>query len=159
EHAVAGDAGERGVGQRRGVEDAVADDEDVLARAFTDQAVDIEPDALGVAVDFSFHVDELGVHVIRAGLGEGGHGVGSQPVPAGDADVGAAGTGDVFAPGEVGDINLDGRALGADANFAVAAQGNGADVARRHAVGLNHIHHAGAKLVEVERQVHSIDLG
>ncbi len=159
QHRVAGDAGESRVGQRRGVEDAVADDEDVFAGALADQAVDVEADALLVAVDLGLHVDELGVHVVGAGLGEGGHGVGRQAVPTGDADVRAAVAGDVFAPGEVGDVDLDGRALGADADFAVAAQRDGPDVAGSDAVGLDHIDHAGAKLFQREGQLHAVDLG
>ena len=59
EDAVAGDAGEGGVGQGRSVEDAVADDEDVFAGALADQAADVQGNALVVAVDFGFHADEL----------------------------------------------------------------------------------------------------
>ena len=67
--------------------------------------------------------------------------------------------GNVFAPGEVGDVDLDGRALGADADFAIAAERDGPDVAGRNAIGFNQIHHAGAKLVEGKGQLHAIDLG
>ena len=139
QHRVAGDAGERGVGQRRGVENSVAHHEDVLARALAYQAVHVQTDALGIAVDLGFHVDQLRVHVVGAGLGQGGHGVGRKAVPTGDADVRAARAGDVLAPREVGHVDLDGRALGADADFAVAAQGDGADVARGDAVGLDQL--------------------
>jgi hypothetical protein len=66
---------------------------------------------------------------------------------------------DVFAPGEVGDVDLDGRALGADADFAVAAQRDGPDVAGRNAIGFNHIDHAGAELLEREGQIHAVDFG
>jgi len=48
--AVAGDSGERRVAQLRGVENAAAHDEDVLSGALADQAVDVEGDALLVAV-------------------------------------------------------------------------------------------------------------
>ncbi len=67
--------------------------------------------------------------------------------------------GDVFAPREVGHVDLDGRALGVDADFAVAAQGDGPDVAGRDAVGLNQLDHGGAELLEREGQIHAVDLG
>ena len=104
-------------------------------------------------------MDELGIHIVSAGLGEGGHGVGGEAVPTGDADIRAAVAGDVFAPGEVGDINLDGRTLGADADFAVAAERDGADVAGRDAIGFNQVHDAGAELFHGKGQVHAVDLG
>src|SRR5664279_4981873 len=59
EHAVAGNAGEGRVCQRRGVEHAVAHHEDVLPRAFAHQPVDVKSNALRVAVDVGFHADEL----------------------------------------------------------------------------------------------------
>ena len=65
----------------------------------------------------------------------------------------------VLAPREVGHVDLDGRALGADADFAVAAQRDGPDVAGRDAVGLNQLDHAGAKLFKRKGQIHAVDLG
>ena len=109
EDGVARDAVEHGVGQRRGVERAAANEEQVFAGALGEVAVDVERDAFGVAVDLGFHADELRVHVVGAGLGERGHGVGREAVPTGDADVGAIVAGDVLAPGEVGDVDLDRR--------------------------------------------------
>ena len=114
---------------------------------------------LTIARHLGLHADELRVHVVGAGLGQRGHGVGRQAVPAGDADVRAARARHVFAPGEVGDVDLHGAALGIDADFAVAAQRDGPDVARRHAVGLDHVDHAGAQLVEREGQRHAVNLG
>ena len=67
--------------------------------------------------------------------------------------------GNIFAPGEVGDVNLDGRALGADADFAVAAEHDGADVAGRNTIGFNDIDHGCAKLFEVEGDLHAVDFG
>jgi hypothetical protein len=101
EDRVAGDAAERGVGERRGVEDAVADEEEVLAGALGEVAVDVEAMPFGVAVDLGFHADELRVHVVGAGLGERGHGVGREAVPAGDADVGAAVAGTYLPQGKL----------------------------------------------------------
>ena len=89
-------------------EDVTANDEEVFARALGEIAVYIQRDAFGVAVDLGFHADQLRVHVVGAGLGERWHGVGREARPAGDADVGAFVAGDVLAPGEVGDVDLDG---------------------------------------------------
>ena len=55
------------------IEHAVADEEDVLPAAFADVAVDVERDALGIAVGDRFHLDERGVRVV---------GRGSSPSPA-----------------------------------------------------------------------------
>ena len=52
-----------------------------------------------------------------------------------------------------------GEPFGIHANLAVAAQRDRPDVARRHAVRLNQIHHARAKLLERERNLHAVDLG
>ena len=159
EDRAAGDAVEHGVRQRRGVEDAAADEEEVFAGALGEVAVDVERDALGVAVDLGFHADELRVHVVGAGLGERGHGVGGEAVPAGDADVGAFVAGDVFAPGEVGDVDLDGALERVDAHLAVAAEGDGADVAGRDAVGFDDVDDGGGELVGGVGQGHAVDLG
>ena len=159
DNAVAGDAGESRVAELRSVENAAADYEDVLARALADQSVDIQGDALLVAVDLSLHMDELGVHVVCAGLGERGHSVGGETIPTGDANVSAAVAGDVLAPGKVGDVDLDGRTLGADANFTIAAERDGADVARGNLIGFNHIDDGRAELVKREGDLHAVDFG
>src|SRR5580658_4509705 len=112
EDAVSGDAGKSGVGQRRGIDDAIADHKNIFPGAFADQSVDVERDALLVAIDVGFHADELGIHVIGAGLGQGGHGVGSETVPTRHADIGTAVSCNVFAPWEVGDVDLNGRTFG-----------------------------------------------
>ena len=159
EDGAAGDAVEDGVGEGRGVEDAAADEEEVLAGALGEVAVDVEGDAFGVAVDLGFHADELGVHVVGAGLGERGHGVGGEARPGGDADVCAFVAGDVFAPGEVGDVDLNGGSEGVDADLAVSAEGDGADVARSDAVGLDDVDDGGGELLGCVGQRHAIDLG
>ena len=143
----------------RGVEDAAADEEEVLAGAFGEIAVGVERDALGVAVDLGFHADELRVHVVGAGLGERRHGVGRETGPTGDADVGAVVAGNVFAPGEVGDVDLDRALERVDAHLAVAAEGDGADVAGGDAVGLDDIDDGGGELVGGVGQGHAVDLG
>ncbi len=159
EDGVAGDAVEDGVGERRGVESAAADDEEVFAGALGEIAVDIECDAFNVAVDFGFHADELGVHVVGASFGERWHGVGSEAVPAGDADVCAVVAWNVFAPGEVGDVDLNGRAEGIDADFAVAAEGDGADVAGGDAVGFDDVDDGGVELLDGVAEGHAVDFG
>jgi hypothetical protein len=157
EDGIAGDAVQDGVGERRSVEGAAADDEEVFAGALGEVAVDVEGDAFVVAVGGGFHADELGVHVVGAGLGERGHGVGGEAVPAGDADVGALVAVEEVAPGEVGDVDLDGRVEGVDADFAVAAEGDGADVAGGCAVGFDDIDDGGFELLDGVREVHAVD--
>src|SRR5206468_6025965 len=142
-----------------GVEDAAADEEEVFTRALGEVAVGVEADALGVAVDLGLHADELRVHVVGAGLGERGHGVGSESGPTGDADVGALVAVNVFAPGEVGDVDLDRALQRIDAHLAVAAEGDGANVAGRDAVGVDDVDHGGRELVRRVRQGHAVDLG
>jgi len=155
----AGDAAEHRVGQRCGVEDAALDQKEVFAGAFGEIAVDVKPDALGVAVDLGLHANELRVHVVGAGLGERGHRVGREPVPTGDADVGAGIAGDVFAPWEVGDIDLDGGLERIDTDLAVASKCDGADVAGSDAVGFDHIDDRAHELVRGVGQGHAVDLG
>src|SRR5258708_23346150 len=81
QHRVPCDAWEHGVAEWSSMQDAIADDEQILARAFADVAVHIERDAFGVAIDDGFHLDELRVPVIRARLGHGGERVGCGPRP------------------------------------------------------------------------------
>ncbi len=121
-------------------------------------AVDVEGDAFVVAVDLGFHADELGVEVVAAGLGHGGEGVGGAAVPGGDADVGAGVAGDVFAPGIVGDVDLDRAAEGVDAGFAVAAEGDGADVAGGDAVGFYGVDDGLAELLDGVAEGHAVDV-
>ena len=85
--------------------------------------------------------------------------LGARRRPGGDADVGAVVAGDVFAPGEVGDVDLDGRLEGVDADLAVAAEGDGADVAGGDAVGLDDVDDGGGELLCGVGQRHAVDLG
>jgi len=64
----------------------------------------------------------------------------------------------IFAPREVGNVDLDGRALGAYADLSITAQRDGPDVARRNPVALDQIHNARAKLLKVEGNLHPVDL-
>ena len=78
---VAGDAGEDGCPRGRGDDATVLDDEEVFAAALGHVAVHVEPDGLGEASEDRFHFHQLGVHVVSAGLGQEGHGVGGQAPP------------------------------------------------------------------------------
>src|ERR1035438_10505425 len=97
--------------------------------------------------------------MVWSGLGHGGHGVRREAIPARYANVRASVAGDVLSPRKVGHVDLDGRTLGADPDFAVAAQSDRPDVARCYSIGLNQFHHAGAELFEREGQLHPVDLG
>ena len=66
--------------------------------------------------------------------------------------------GDVLAPGEVGDVDLDRRLQRVDAHLAIAAKGDGTDVAGRNAVRFNHVDDGSRKLLGGVRQRHAIDL-
>ena len=158
-HAVAGDAGECGVGQRRGVEHAVAHNKNILAGTFADQSVYVEGNALFVTVGFGLHANELGVHVVGAGLCQGGQGIGGEAVPTGNANVRAAVASDVLAPRKVSDVDLNGRTFGADADFAVPTESDRADIARRNSIGFNYIYDSGAELFKREGQFHAVNLG
>src|SRR5207302_2894385 len=66
---VTRDAGQDAGGERRSVERAVVNEENVHAGSFADVAVGIERDAFRIAVEAGFHADELRVHVVRGGFG------------------------------------------------------------------------------------------
>ncbi len=122
------------------------------------QPVHVESNAFSVAVDVGFHADQLRVHVVGAGLGQGGHGVGRESVPAADADVGSTVSGDIFAPRKVGDEDIDGRAGRVDADLAVAAHGDGPDIAGSDPIGFDDVDDGGAQFIQGVRQDHSVDL-
>ncbi len=106
-------------------------EEHVHAGAFADVAAGIEGDALGVAVERGFHANQLGIHVIRGGLGHGRQSIGSNARPGTDADVDTFGErfrAEVGSPTPASHVNLDGRVERIDADFAVAAEDDGFDV-------------------------------
>ena len=107
---VASDSGEHGIAEWSGVQHAVADDEEIFAGAFADEAVDVECDAFGVAVDDGLHLDELRIHVVRAGFGHNGQRVGSDARPGRDANVDSlTGIGaQIFSPGVIADVDFGG---------------------------------------------------
>src|SRR5713226_9612867 len=107
---VAGDARKNAGGQRRSVERAIVNEKNVHAGAFTDMAAGIESDAFGVAVEASFHANELRVHVIRRGLGHGGKSIRGNARPGADSDVNTLGESirtEVGAPAPASYVNID----------------------------------------------------
>ena len=84
---VAGDAGEdRGAG-RRGVQHAVEHQEQVLARAFAEQAAGGQRDAFAEAEAARFARDQLTGKIVATGLGAGRNGVRREALPARHAGV------------------------------------------------------------------------
>ena len=161
--AVAGDAREHRSAQRRREDLAVAHHEDVLARSFADVAGGVQRDALAVAVDQSFHLDELRVHVIGARFGEGGQRVRRDAGPTGDAHVHALHErflAEVLAPFPARDVNVDGVLEPVDPDFPVTAQRDGAEIARIHLVQPHQFLHRLGQLGRREADVvHAVNLG
>jgi Zn-dependent protease with chaperone function len=160
---VTGDAGQDAGGDRRGVDDTVANHEDILTRAFADVAVDVEGDAFGVAVDLGFHVDQLRVIVVASALGQGRQSVWSHAVPTGNADVNAFRNrfrAQVLAPFPAGNVAFDRVCGTVNAKYAVSSQHDGAEVAALHLVYLNQLdHRIGDLLVGKRTHVYAVDLG
>ena len=88
-HRVARDARQDRVADRRRVDDAVADDEDVLAAAFAQVALRVERDAFGVALGDRLHLDQLRVGVVGHALRHRRRRVRRVAGPGGDLDVDA----------------------------------------------------------------------
>src|SRR5713226_1292544 len=157
---VARDAGQDAGGERRSVERAVVHEKNVHAGAFADVTFGIEGDSFGVTVEAGFHADELRVHVVGGGFGHGGEGVGCDARPGADADVDAFGESfgtEIRAPGPAGHVDVDGRAERIDADFAVAAEDNGLDVASVELVEAHQLGGGAAEIVEGVGQLHAIN--
>ena len=86
---VAGDAVEQRRADRRGVQHAVEHQEQVLARAFAEQAGGGQRDAFAEAEPPRFARDQLSGQVVAAGLRTGGNGVRREALPARHAGVDA----------------------------------------------------------------------
>src|SRR5581483_6753067 len=76
DNGIARDSRQNRVAQGSGHERALAEDEQVLARALADVAVGVKRNAFGIAVENGLHLDELRVHVVCGALGHGRQGVG-----------------------------------------------------------------------------------
>src|SRR5579864_406374 len=134
--------------------------EQVLARALTDESAHVERDTFRVAVDDGFHLDELGVHVVRAGLRHCRQRIGSQPRPRRDTHVAAIGlAAQIFSPRIIDDVDLGRRVERVHACLAISAQHNWAYVAGPRAVVPDHIEHALNQLLAGEVDVDAVDLG
>ena len=121
---------------------ALADDEDVLARALADVARLVEQDRLVVAGLRRLLLGEDRVQVLARGLGVRDQAVGRDPAPGGDLGADAvllALLAEVGAPGPDGDHHLDRRALRVEAHLAVAAEGERADVAAAQPVAADQL--------------------
>ncbi len=138
---------------------AVADDKQILARTFADEAVHIERNAFGVAVDHGFHLNELRVHVIRARLRHRGQSVRRQPRPRRNTNIDGliCVRPQIFSPRIIDDVNLGRAVEGGNASLAVSAQNDGADVARPHAIALHQFDHGPHDLIAGEGDVNAVN--
>ncbi len=159
---VARDAVERAGRQVGRVDHAALDHEDVLARAFGDEAAGVEQQRLVVAVVQRLHVgqDRVGVVAHRLGLRHRDVDVVARVARGLDADAALhAFVAEVGAPGPGRDHGVDAVALGADAELLGADPHQRAQVA---ALQLVLAHHLLLRLVELlgrERDLHAQDLG
>src|ERR1700676_5401964 len=154
------DAGQNAGGERRRVQRAVVNEKYVHAGALADMAARIQGDALGVAVERGFHADELRVHVVRGSLGHGRESVWRNAGPGADAYFDAFCEGfraEIGAPGPAGHINVDGGVERIHADFAVAAEDDGLDVARSHFVEANQFGCGIGEIIEGEGQLHAVN--
>src|SRR5712664_3095005 len=157
---VAGDARKNAGGQRRSVERAIVNEKNVHAGAFTDMAAGIESDAFGVAVEASFHANELRVHVIRGGLGHGGKSIRGNARPGTHADIDTLGERvrtEIGAPAPASHVNVDGRIQRIHSRFAVAAEHNGLDVTGIQFVQAHQLASGVGELIEGEGKFHAVD--
>src|SRR5262245_17711739 len=130
-HRIARDAGQDGGCERRGVDYALTYQEQIFAAAFADVAVGVERDAFDEAVGDRLHLDQLRVHVIRGRFGRGRNRVVVHPRPARHAHVDALVNrllAEIFAPDPARDVDLDRVVERVDAEPAVAADDNRAQI-------------------------------
>ena len=125
-------------------------------------AIGVEGDAFNIPVAERFHLDELGVHVVRAAFGHGRECIRGHAIPRRHADIDAVlhrlGT-EIRAPLPRTDRDLDGAAGGIDAERTIAAVDDRTDVAFLEAVDRNQLED---RLIDFGRSVrrrHAVDLG
>ncbi len=142
-------------------DDVVPHEEQVLAGALGDVAVDVKRDAFGVAVQHGFHLDQHRVGVVGRGLGGGGKRVGRRAVPRAHAHVhalleriGAK----VGAPLPHEHRGVDRTRQRVDAQLVVPAIHQRADVAGLGLVLANRLEDRVLPARLVERRVHAVDL-
>src|SRR5438445_3368812 len=159
--AAASDAGQDARGQRRRMNGAIADNEDIFAGTFADVAVRIERDALGIAIGERFHADKLRIHVIRAGFGDGRKGVRRQARPGTDANVHALlerfGA-EIGSPFPAGQVNFDGAGKRIDVDVGVAANHQRADVTGAEAIFAHDFVGGRTKLLDRVGALHALNM-
>ncbi len=155
------DAAEDRRSERRRVDNAVADGEDILTAAFADVSENVERDRLRVAVGERLHLAQRGVRVIRGALRRGRQRVRRHPRPGADLHVGAVferARAEIGAPVPEDDRRVHRIWQRIDAERFVAAVDDRPDVARLHLVGANRVEHGALPAGEIERVLHPIDL-
>src|SRR4051794_25625026 len=128
---VARDARQAGGGRGRGVDDAVADDEDVLARAVGDVSRLVQEDRLLVAAAVALELRQHRVDVLAGGLGGRRKRVGTDAAEARDLAARALLErliAEVGAPAPDGDAELDRVGGGIETHRSVAAKRDRPDV-------------------------------
>ena len=149
-------------GLRRRVDDALADDEEVLARSLAHVAVRVEQDRLLVAGLVRLDLRQHRVEVLAAGLGVRDQPVGPDPPPRGDLGADAvllARLAQVGRPFPDGDRDVDLGVEREQAHRAVAAEGDRADVALAHPVAGDRLQLRGGDLLAREGDRHVVELG
>src|SRR5260370_3671076 len=100
------------------------------------------------------------MHVVRGGFGHGRESVWRNARPGADADIYTFGErfrAEIGAPEPAGHINVDGRVERIYADFAIAAEDDGLDVAGIHFVDANQFACGVAKIVEGNGQFHAVN--
>src|SRR6266704_4945703 len=140
---------------------AIAYDEDIFAGTFADVAAGIQGDALGIAIGESFHANELRIHVIRAGFGDGRKGVRRQARPGTDANVHALlerfGA-EISAPLPAGQVDFDGAGERIHVDVAVAANHQRTDVTGIEAIFAHDFFGGGTKLLDRVGALHAVNM-
>ncbi len=155
------DAGQHRRVHRRRVQDPPAHHEDVLRASLAHVAVDVERDPLGVPVGNRLHLDQLAARVVRHRLRHRRERIRSGAGPRADAHVHALlqrfGS-EVGAPLPAENCDIDGAAVRADAQLAVAAIHERADVARLEVIGPDRVENRLVERLWLDRDRHAVDL-
>src|SRR5271156_608299 len=162
QYRVTRDPGQRGIGKRRSDQRAVHHRENIFAGTLANVAMHVERDAFHVAVRARLHADELGVHVIRGGLGHLRQSVGRGTIPGADAHIHTAALRfftQIFSPVPASEVNLYGTTLWIHARFAVTAHDDWPQVACVDVVRADEIEICIAEFVEGEWNFHAVDVG
>ena len=131
DNGFAGDAFQRG-GQVGGEDFPAPDDEDILARPFGDQSVDIQQQGFIISVFGDFGLGHHGVEIVSARFGAAHADIDMMAGEGGGFDADAVFNGvlaEIGAPGPGGDDKVDGIVGGGDSEFSGAIEGEGTDIA------------------------------